>query len=64
MQKPEQPFLITAEDRAKAVAVLMEIIESGSTEDQIEACRVLVEMESQNLQASESSAWLGKPSNN
>lgn len=64
MQKPEQPFPITAEDRAKAVAVLMEIIESGSTEDQIEACRVLVEMESQNLQAGESSGWLGKPSNN
>lgn len=64
MQKPEEPFPITAADRAKVVAVLMEIIESGSPEDQIEAASVLVEMVSQNLQASESSGWLGKPSHN
>lgn len=62
MQKPE-PFPITSEDRAKAVAVLMAIIETGEPADQIEAASVLVEMVEQNLQAREN-AWLVKPCQN
>ena len=62
MQKPE-PFPITAEDRAKAVDVLMAIIETGEPADQIEAASVLVEMVEQNLQATDRS-WLGKPCQN
>lgn len=46
-----EPFLISAEDRAAAVTVLMRIIENGSHQDQIEACRVLVEADALNLQA-------------
>lgn len=62
MQKPE-PFLITAEDRGKAVAALMRIIETGEPADQIEAAAVLVSMVEQNLQANEN-AWFGKPCQN
>ncbi|MCA9010505.1 MAG: hypothetical protein KDB01_12200 [Planctomycetaceae bacterium] len=62
MQKPE-PFPITAEDRAKAVAAMMRIIETGEPEDQIEAAAVLVSMVEQNIQAGENS-WCGKPFQN
>ena len=63
MQKPE-PFEITQELRQQAVDTLANIIETGTPLEQIEACRVLVEMENQNIQASESGKWLGSPSNN
>lgn len=62
MQKPDL-FQITPDDRAKAVAALMAIIENGSDEDKIEAASVLVEMDALNLQSKEN-AWLGKPCQN
>jgi len=62
MQKPDL-FLITPEDRAKAVAALMAIIDNGEPADQIEAASVLVEMDALNLQAKDH-AWLGKPCQN
>lgn len=62
MQKPDL-FQITPEDRAKAVAALMAIIDNGEPADQIEAASVLVEMDALNLQAKEN-AWLGKPCQN
>ena len=62
MQKPDL-FEITAEDRARAVACLMAIIETGEPADQIEAASVLVEMVAMNLQANDN-AWLGKPCQN
>lgn len=62
MQKPDL-FEITAEDRARAVACLMAIIENGSDENKIEAASVLVEMVEQNNQASDT-RWLGKPCQN
>ena len=48
MQNPEQPFPITSADRRKAVNVVMHIVLNGSHPDQIEAVRVLVEMQSMN----------------
>lgn len=64
MQKPEEPFPLTQELRQLAVDTLAGIIETGTTAEQIEACRVLVEMDAINIQASEGTSWLGKPSNN
>jgi len=64
MQNPE-PFPITADDRRKAVAVVMYILENGSEEQQLEACTVLIQMDAQN-QADELARrpWLDKTSNN
>ncbi|MCX7386563.1 MAG: hypothetical protein NTX48_07845 [Planctomycetales bacterium] len=62
MQKP--PFPITAEDRAKAVAALMRIVETGEPADQIEAASVMVEMVAMNLQAERDREWLPKSCNN
>ena len=62
MQKTDL-FQITPDDRTKAVAAMMAILETGSDENKIEAASVLVEMDALNLQARES-AWLGKPCQN
>jgi|688.fasta_scaffold2767229_2 hypothetical protein len=45
----EQPFPITQELRQQAVDTLMNIIENGEPENQIEACRVLCEMDRLNV---------------
>lgn len=63
MQKPEEPFPLTQELRQQAIDTLASIIETGTPMEQIEACRVLVEMDALNMQ-SDSSGWLGKSSNN
>lgn len=61
--RPE-PFLITADDRAKAVAVLMAIITTGQPLEQVEAARVLVEMDGLNVLAEQSRDWIPKTSDN
>ena len=61
--RPE-PFLITAEDRAKAVAVLMAIITTGKPMEKIKAAQVLVEMDGLNVLAEQSRDWIPKTSDN
>ena len=63
MPKPEHPFPITAEMRQQCIETLMEIVETGTPSEQIEACRVLIEADALNLE-SENTGWLGKPSRN
>lgn len=62
--QPEQPWPITAEDRQKSVAVLLEILDTGTPLERIEAVRVLVEMDAMNLKSESDSAWLPKPNQN
>ncbi len=46
-----EPFPISAELRERAVSVLTDIINSGSPMEQIEACRVLCEMDRLNVES-------------
>jgi hypothetical protein len=46
-----EPFPITPELRQQAVDTLVNIIDSGSPMEQIEACRVLCEMDRLNVES-------------
>lgn len=59
-----EPWNISPEMRQQVIDTLMRIIEDGEPEDQIEACRVLIEADAQNQQAERDRAWLPKPHQN
>jgi len=64
MQKPEPVFPITAQHRKRVVDAAMKLVANNDDAVATIGINAILEMERQNLEASQPKSWTGKSSNN